>query len=244
MKWILGCLLALNVGYFAWHWYAVDASVGSESPAAPHDTAKALPEDGGKTLVLLSEVKQEELEGLLAAKQRLKMAVDQALPETAADQQLCSMIGPFKALLQAEYFAERLKALDINASVEQVEVPGEDGFWVYQASQLSRKAALRRLYEFQAKGVDSYIIPRGELENGISFGIYPSQEQAEVRRAEIEALGFVAEIKSAERSYQEIWLVLQPQEAAKADEELWLELINPKDNVELLQNFCPGVAPR
>lgn len=241
MKWILACLLACNIGYFSWHWFLVDpvdeqkTSLGATPP---------VPETAGTPLVLLSEVKLEELEELMAAKQRLKLAFDSSGEGGESDQKLCTLIGPFKELLQAEYFAERLLALDINAAVEQVEVPGEEGFWVYQASQLSRKAALRRLYEFQAKGVDSYIIPRGELENGISFGIYPNLEQAEQRRAEIASLGFEADIRSAARSYQETWLILQPQEASKADEELWLKLINPKDNVELLQNFCPGVAPR
>jgi len=240
MKWILVCLLLLNAGYFSWHWFTGQEAAGAGQVSEIVEEVRE-----GSHLVLLSEVQQEELEILMAAKRRLKMAsADGVDQQGEAEQKLCSLIGPFKELLQAEYFAERLMALDIKAAVEQVEVPGEEGFWVYQASQLSRKAALRRLYEFQAKGVDSYIIPRGELENGISFGIYSSQEEADARREEIVSLGFEAEIRSAERSYQEIWLVLQPQEAAKADEELWLELINPKDNVELLQNFCPSVAPR
>ena len=188
-------------------------------------------------LVLLGELQESELESMLASKERLV-----AGSPSDKSQRLCTLIGPFKELLQAEYFSERLMALDIKASVESIEVPGESGFWVFQSAQLSRKAALRRLYEFQAKGIDSYIIPKGELENGISFGVFAQREKAEQKKAEIERFGFNAEIKSADSSYQEVWVVLQPQEAVKVGEELWLELLKSTQHAELVQNFCPSLA--
>ncbi|GAA5317897.1 MAG: hypothetical protein AseanaTS_31050 [Candidatus Pelagadaptatus aseana] len=231
MRWIFLTLVLANLAYFGVAYLSVgDAEFVEPSNQESSDI------DLGESLVLLSELQESELQAMLAAKDRLRMTES----EDQDGQSLCTLVGPFKEFLPAEYFSERLLSLDIAASVEQVEVPGQEGFWVYQEAQLSRKAALRRLYEFQAKGVDSYIIPRGELENGISFGIYPTRDEAELRQLEIAELGFTAEIKAAERSFEEIWLVLQPEEAAKADEELWLELLNPEDGVELLQNFCPA----
>lgn len=192
---------------------------------------------GVPQLVLLGELQESDLGPVLASKERLVV-----VSPSDQGQRLCTLIGPFKELLDAEYFAERLMALDIKASVENIEVPGESGFWVYQAAQLSRKAALRRLYEFQAKGIDSYIIPKGELENGISFGVFMQRKKAEQKKAEIEKFGFNAEIKSADSSYQEIWVVLQPQEAVNVGEELWLELLKSTQHAELVQNFCPSLA--
>jgi hypothetical protein len=232
MRWIFISLVLANFAYFGFQYLSAE-KVGEKS--AEKAELKRGDGDLGQKLVMLSEVQESELKQLLAAKERLLLSEG----EKVDGDRLCTLVGPFDALLSAEYFSERLLSLDIVANVEQVEVPGHEGFWVYQEAQLSRKAALRRLYEFQAKGVDSYIIPRGELENGISFGIYPSEEEAQLRRQEIADLGFDAEIKAAERSFEEIWLVLKPDEAVKADEEMWLSLLGPEDGVELLQNFCP-----
>lgn len=232
MRWVFLLLLGVNLVFGA---YASYVSLQPELVEAAELTVVAdqdLPQ-----LVLLGELQSSELESMLASKERLVVE-----SQSDEDQRLCTLIGPFKELLEAEYFSERLMALDVKASVENIEVPGEGGFWVFQAAQLSRKAALRRLYEFQAKGIDSYIIPKGELENGISFGVFAQKEKAEKKKSEIESFGFSAEIKSADSSYQEVWVVLQPEEAAKASEELWLELLKSTQHAELVQNFCPSVA--
>jgi hypothetical protein len=232
MRWIFILLVGVNAAVGAYALYFKSMSAELSSVVAP----KKVVVEGAQRLVLLSELQVVELEEMLASKKRL------SVEPQSEEQRLCTLIGPFKELLEAEYFTEKLSALEIEASVENMEVPGEGGFWVFQAAQLSRKAALRRLYEFQAKGIDSYIIPKGELENGISFGVFAQKEEAEKKKREIVAFGFEAEIKSADGSYEEVWVVLQPGEAIKADEELWLELLKPVENAELVQNFCPTIA--
>ena len=218
-------------------------------------------------LVLLDELEAAELEQMYAEKQRVQFAAQEALnaaldaqvgrsDEAAAgvlggspvavnvedDRAMCTYVGPFKALLPAEYFTEHLSALEIAASVEKVEVPGEPSFWVYQESQASRKAALRRLHELQAKRIDSYVIPKGELMNGISFGLYNGEERAAKRLKQVLAKGYEAKIKKVERSFEEIWVSLTAEEAEKAGQELWFELMNREDGLEKRQNFCPDVA--
>lgn len=155
---------------------------------------------------------------------------------------VCTLVGPFKERLAAEYFVERLGALDVVSSVEMLEVPGDPGFWVYQAPEVSRKAALRRLHELQAKGIDSYVIPKGDLENGISFGLFSDRKRAEEQLEVVQSSGYEADIRTVARSFEEVWVSMAGGEAEKISSEHWFELLNREEDLEKRQNFCPDVA--
>ncbi|MBU3068201.1 SPOR domain-containing protein [Aestuariicella sp. G3-2] len=155
---------------------------------------------------------------------------------------VCTLVGPFKERLAAEYFVERLGALDVVSSVEVLEVPGDPGFWVYQAPEVSRKAALRRLHELQAKGIDSYVIPKGDLENGISFGLFSDRSRAEEQLEVVQSSGYPANIRTVPRSFEEVWVSMVGGEAEKIGSEHWFELLNREEDLEKRQNFCPDVA--
>jgi hypothetical protein len=154
------------------------------------------------------------------------------------------MVGAFAESVAAEGFVEYLQALEVGASVRELEVPDGSGFWVYLRPEISKQEALRRLYELQAKQVDSYIIPRGELANGISLGMFTRKELALQRQNELDGLGYRAEILEIERSLREIWVVMPLSEAEKLAASLWQELLTRHSGLEKRQNLCPGVASR
>lgn len=174
------------------------------------------------------------------APERQRVASEPAVSDRSPPQ--CTLVGPFKQHLPAEYFAEHLQALDVVANVVLLEVPGKPNYWVYQKPESSRKAALRRLHELQAKGIDSFVIPKGDLENGISFGVFSETKRAETRAAEIRALGYAAEVRPRPRTFEEIWVSMSSVEAAKVARESWLELLNRESGLEKRENFCPAVA--
>ena len=155
---------------------------------------------------------------------------------------LCDMVGPFPALLQAEYLVEHLQALEVAVRVRELDVPEGVGYWVYLAPEASRKEALARLHEVQAKQIDSYMIPRGELANGISFGMFTRQELAEARLQEMRELGYAAEVKEITRTHKEIWVVLDANQGQKIAEKAWVELLESENGIEKQQKYCQGVA--
>lgn len=155
---------------------------------------------------------------------------------------LCDMVGPFERLLRAEYLVESLSALDVGAEIREFDVPEGKGYWVHLPPEPSRQEALRRLREVQAKRIDSYLIPKGELANGISFGMFSRPELALARRDEMQALGYAAEIREITRTRREIWVVLGAGQAQKISNERWIELISQENNVEKQQKYCSGVA--
>ncbi len=161
-----------------------------------------------------------------------------------SEKPLCTLIGPFPKLLRAEYFIERLSALDVSSSVYNVEISGDVGYWVYLPPEESRKQAYNKLRELQAKGIDSYVIPKGELENGISFGMFSQSKLAEQRLNDMKKQGYSAQLKEIARSFNEIWVLLQPGQAQMLGEKAWLEMLSDDEGIERRQNYCPAVASK
>ncbi|GAB1259183.1 SPOR domain-containing protein [Aurantivibrio plasticivorans] len=231
MRWVVISLIVINVVVLGWQ-------LATLNPVTEEHSAKApVLKQNVPSLSLLSELELEERQALLASKPRVDLR-----SEGSPDEPLCTLIGPFPRLLRAEYFVERLAAFDVPGVVREVEIPGEIGYWVYLPAQDTRKQAYETLRELQAKGVDSYVIPKGELENGISFGMFSKVELAQQRLKEMREDGYPAELKEVARSYREVWVVVQPGIAKNLDEEAWQNLLTAEEGLERRQNFCPPVA--
>ncbi|MGH1472583.1 MAG: SPOR domain-containing protein [Cellvibrionaceae bacterium] len=240
MRWIVGSLIFANVLVFTWYMLAGENNTVVASPGARQSAL------GSPSIELLSEVGSQQSLDLddeimsPALKDELP-----AVPETDKDgNPLCTLVGPFSKLLRAEYFIEKLAALDVPSSVYDVEIPGDVGYWVFLPPEESRKQAYNKLRELQAKGVDSYVIPKGELENGISFGMFSRSELAEQRLKDMTDQGYPAELKEIARSYKEIWVLLQPGQAKLIGENAWLEMLSADEGIERRQNYCPAVASK
>jgi hypothetical protein len=232
MRWIVGSLVAINILVLIWQ------LVTQEPEASPAPQARQSVNDA-PPIKMLSELEEETLQAMMANRQRVKLNPETNVETTAP---LCTLIGPFEKLLRAEYFVERLQALDVVGKVQEVEIPGEVGFWVYLPSLSTRKEAFDKLRELQSKGIDSYVIPRGDLENGISFGMFSQATLAKQRLADMRSQGYGAELQEVERSYKEIWVILQPGQSQQLDPESWQSVLAEETGLERRQNYCPAVA--
>ncbi|WP_157209907.1 SPOR domain-containing protein [Marinimicrobium agarilyticum] len=155
---------------------------------------------------------------------------------------MCEWLGPFASPAEADALQQRLGALDVSADRRALEVSDGLGYWVHLPPELSQRAALQKLHELQAKDIDSYVIPRGELENGISFGMFSREPLATARRDELVAMGYDANIHEIERTHREIWLAMPVRDAEALSESLWEELLATAPELGRRQNFCSGVA--
>ncbi len=231
MRAILAVLVVVNVLLLVLHWTGV---VGR--PENTRAEPMAVISGDEPPLTLLSEAR-----GSLPA-------VDTGRPDVASTDPvvdalpLCTLVGPFAERGDAESLGQRLQALDIVAEIRDLEVSDGQGYWVHLAPELSQREALRRLHELQAKQIDSYVIPRGELANGISFGMFSREALAEARQAELLGLGYDAKIREVERTHRETWVVMPALQARALADELWEELLVGHPALERRQNLCPGVA--
>ncbi len=166
----------------------------------------------------------------------------ESIAEKKAVEELCTMLGPYEQLLQAEYATERLAALGVEAHITPVEIQEGESYWVYLKPEMSEKEAVRRLYELQKKNIESYVITKGELTNGISFGRFADYADAEAKLNEVKNQGYEAALKRLPKTIQETWVVINAGLAEKVDETVWVDLLSKQIALEKRQNYCLGVA--
>lgn len=224
MRWIFISLLLVNVGFFMW-WWLPESEPGGVQVKAGLEVAPV------GDLKMLAEMDVQPVE-------RLALSVDKSV----AGEALCTLVGPFSELVVAENMVENLQALEISLSLQNVEVPEGSSYWVYLPPEESRKTALRKLRELQAKGIDSYVIPKGDLANGISFGMFSRKVLADRRLEDMKSQGYGAKLHEVKRSHSEVWVMLDAGESEKVSEEFWQTLAEREESLERRENFCLGVA--
>ncbi|TVZ38205.1 hypothetical protein P886_2559 [Alteromonadaceae bacterium 2753L.S.0a.02] len=234
MRGIFVTLLAVNVLLLVWGFIAREPAVVELAPI------KAFKYGGVAKLELLSEASGVNPPVSL----QRSTAIDQ--PPTVDSLQdnkpLCEMVGVFKDQEQAGLLLERLEAIDIVAEIKEVELPAGSRYQIYLPPAPSRKAALRKLTELQAKKVDSYIIPKGNLENGISLGMFSQEVLAKDHLKKMQGIGLEPKMNVIERTYWEIWVMLAPGEGKKMSSLAWSRVLEGLNDIERRQNFCLDVA--
>lgn len=155
---------------------------------------------------------------------------------------VCTLVGPFRDSDRGAIVRERLRALGADSTLQSLEIRVGDSYWVYLPPLPSQQEALRRLHELQAKKIDSYMIPSGELANGISFGVFTQKPLAEQRLSEMRGMGYGAEMLEKPRMQKELWLVLGPGQASRIGEAVWTDLLPQDGEQEIRQNLCSAVA--
>lgn len=233
MRAIFILLLAGNLAFFGYHYFLAD-----KNEAAPYVKTPQIPTKN-EGLQLLTEQADASL-----ARPRVKpdVRVDDSPASLKPDAEFCTMIGPYGQLLQAEYAVERLVSLGAVAHIVPVEIKEGESYWVFLRPEVSEKEALRRLYELQKKNIESHIITKGELTNGISFGRFADYADAEARSNEIKKQGYDVSIKMLPKMIHETWVVIDAGFAEKIDETVWVDLLAKETALEKRQNYCLGVA--
>jgi len=233
MKFIFIALITANIAF------AVMQLFGS-GPTKELVPAIKSPEKSQNNLQTLAERNEKTKEAKKSPPKKLPEVASES--STGGDTKQCKLIGPFVELLHAEYLVEQLISLGIAAELKHIEIMDGKNYWVYLKPEMSEKEALRRLYEVQAKSIDSYIIPSGELANGISFGQFSDEKEAKEKVNQIRDQGYAVEIKEIPKSHSEVWVEIKDKSERKISEEKWLELLKDEKDIERRQNYCLGVA--
>lgn len=155
---------------------------------------------------------------------------------------LCKMVGPFESSRAASALLERLAVLDVSAQLQPLEVSSGESFWIHFPAESNRNAARKQLARLQSQGVDSYLIPKGELEGGISLGVFSRQRSADRKVAELKALGYEPQVRIIARSSEELWVVLDAGEERKLADSTWKMLIQDTFSLQEREKPCLDVA--
>ncbi len=243
MRWIFLTVLAINIAILAYgQWLRFD---GGSARNVTQSTPQEPKLDSVPSLVLLSEVaaQKQPVESIRVIKDvgRDVSAIDSS-DVVPISRSLCTLVGSFSGQAEAEYFVRRLNGLGVKAKVKNLLVSTTVGYWLHLSPLSSRKELLRRLSELQRQGVDSYVIPDGELENGISLGMFSERQRAELLQKNISQLGYSPQIAKVPREKRELWVFLLQEESIKINAESWFKLLSGKELLQKQQNLCSDVA--
>ncbi len=157
---------------------------------------------------------------------------------------LCELVGPFESREVASDFIARLESIEVVSSERDIELPAGPGYWVYLQPKASRREALRTLGELQSRRIDSYVIPKGDLVNGISLGMFSKKALSEARVKEMRAIGLDPRVEEIERTYREVWVMLNPGEDSKMSKLTWERTMQGIKDLQRRQNYCLEVASK
>lgn len=235
MRWIFFSLVVMNLVIFAW------GMVAGSSERPVHNVKPARnPYQNVPQLRFLDEMDSSDFSSSQYEQSKNDLRSKDSI--VVEERELCDLVGPFESKDIANDFVRRLQAIEVVGLMKDIDLPAGPGYWVYLAPEASRREALRLLGELQSKKIDSYVIPKGELENGISLGMYSKRDLAIARKSSIERLGLDPQIEEIERSYREIWVMLSKGEGEKMSDLSWERAMEGINMLERRQNYCLDVA--
>lgn len=219
MRYIAVFLLLANIGYFTWVRY------GAEPATVPiKHSPRPLLNSG---LILLSEYQEQ-----LALRPPL----------------ICFTIGNFTTLDDASSF---IAGIDTFAEDADVSLSGDtlsSQYRVFLLPASSRDIATITLDSLSESitaaelQIETYLITRGRLENGIALGVFSEQEIAQVTQNRVLELGFPAEIEEIPRSSGEILVQLQVLEQLVLENPAWSDLAVDGTDLSITENLCETIA--
>jgi hypothetical protein len=193
MKWIFLTLIAANVLYFLYQ-------TNVEDPATVNTVPQDYPE--ARPIQLLSE-RTGQSDRDIEVEEVLENPIQgAATPETS-----CLGLGPFDNVLMAQNVAERYNTIGFPVELRAVDNPtGEFDYRVVMAPLPSLQEAFRRLRELKSRDIDSYVITQGEDAQGISLGVFSTEQAALVHQQRLDGEGYAVDIKEIPRVLRGYWI--------------------------------------
>lgn len=125
-----------------------------------------------------------------------------SLPQPeAASRRTCVALGPFETRDEAMAIGDGIVVAGGETRLVEESEVGEPDYFVYVEPASSRALAHRTWRELVAQGIDAFVIPRGERENGVSVGVFSRRELAEAQHARVSELGFSVATRTVHRSH-------------------------------------------
>ena len=159
----------------------------------------------------------------------------------------CAEIGPFRDRADAENFiASNAERLPLVLDLRQVEAAPD--YRVFLPPFNSRELAastmqtLRSSFEANNLAIDTYLIPRGELANGIALGLFSEQRNALNVQQQMERLGYTVVVRTEPKQREEAWVLADGVESEAVFQRQWQQMRLSRSYVETGEKLCETIA--
>lgn len=153
---------------------------------------------------------------------------------------LCVTLGRFDGVAEAEQLQQRLLALDIAAQVRARDMVVGTDYWLVLPIVGGEREAVLQLGALQERGVDSFLITRGEMAGQLSLGVFEKEEYAHLRRERLQEMGLDVNVHALSKIRQ-LFLVQVGGQARRLVDQAMLTRLRA-DFPSLQHQYQPCVA--
>lgn len=155
---------------------------------------------------------------------------------------LCVTLGRFDSAVEAEKLRQRLLVLGVAAEVKAREATVGTDYWLVMAVVGGERHAVLQLAALQEQGVDGFLISRGELAGQLSLGMFAREEYAQLRRDELQELGYEVNLHALSKTEQQYVVEVTSQARRLVDQPLLSRLRVDFPSLQHQYQPCSGVA--
>ncbi|GMQ90622.1 MAG: SPOR domain-containing protein [Gammaproteobacteria bacterium] len=222
MKWVILCLVLINAAFFGWQLSRDQEAIVASEPSPPATEAAMV-----NRLLLVSELDR----GVLRQRRNTpspppKLPPEQRLPAEVAKTHSdaasvsrenalavpresdieCYTVGPLQNEDDISALSAWFRAQGSRATLRSDERREVVSTWVFLPPLESREAADDRMREMQAANIDDiYVIPRGDMANAVSLGLFSQKDTLERRVSQLEERGFTPSVLPRYRTVTASW---------------------------------------
>ncbi len=246
MRGVVFGLLFSNLAFLAWNLFV---------PVTKEPRVPALVADGGESVQLLSEVASDQLRPY---PERQQASTPASVPEESEEPEVkdspsvvqalyCAQIGPFRNEDDARNFANT-HAQRMSLSVDVRQVPGAPDYRVFLPPFASRELAtstqetLRAAFAANSLAIDTYLVPRGELENSIALGLFSEQRNALNVQQQMLGLGYQVVVRTEEKQVSEAWVLAENIETEAEFARHWAQMRLTRSYIDAGEKLCETIA--
>lgn len=239
MRGIVFGLLFSNLVYFAWN-FLIPATSEQRTPMPVAQV--------GESLQLVSEVSAQQLRRYPT--QQVEPTQDFAgLADVPVQEQAlyCAQIGPFRNEEDAQNFANT-NAQRMNLVVDIRQVPAAPDYRVFLPPFASKELAtstqetLRVAFAANNLTIDTYLVPRGELENSIALGLFSEQSNALNVQQQMQSLGYQVVVRTEEKQASEAWVLASEIESEAVFTQQWAQMRLSRSYIDSGEKLCETIA--
>jgi hypothetical protein len=247
MRGIVFGLLFSNLVFLAWNLLV---------PRAVEQSAARPLAQIGESVQLVSEVAPDQLRRYSAQQTAPTESLTEKLTESLAESSevpaeaqalYCAQIGPFRNEEDAQNFAAA-NAQRMSLAVDIRQMPAAPDYRVFLPPFASRELAvstqevLRTAFAANNLAIDTYLVPRGELENSIALGLFSEQSNALNVQQQMQGLGYQVVVRTEEKQASEAWVLAADIESAAAFDEQWAQMRLTRSYIDAAEKLCETIA--
>ena len=211
MKWIVYLLLATNLGLFIW-------KIRDHQQLQVAAPAVMVQDNQVNRLPLLSEMSSDAVRArepeTLPASGDTKVASTSSntsdgtkAENTAVTHHQCYTVGPLQDPQSTVKVNDWLNERQASFAIREDQRRETARYWVYFPPLESREAASNRVEVMRGAGIDDLIIiPRGDMTNAISLGVYTRKTSVDRRLAQLQAKGYQPSVVPRYRTVKATWV--------------------------------------